>query len=264
MKQSIAEFSLTSKAFSNLRTLIFGIFKRAKKRKFIDFSISNLINDMEINKKVFKKTIKEDFEEVFMEDEEESVTHYLENNPDILNLGILLMFKTGLRVGELVAVMFSDISENILRVRKTEIRYKGEDGKTVFEVRDKPKTEAGVRDIVIPKDYMWIIDEMRRLNPDAEYILTKNGYRVKTYTIRKRLNNICKKCNVHEKSPHNIRKTYGSILLDNNVDKALIIAQMGHTDIACTENHYHRNRRRDIRKAAVIDSIPELQSKRII
>ena len=44
------------------------------------------------------------------------------------------------------------------------------------------------------------------------------------------------------KSPHKIRKTYGSILLDNHIDNKLIIEQMGRTDIRCTEEHYHRNR----------------------
>ena len=72
--RSIAEYSLTSKAFSNLRTLVYGIFKRAKKKKYISFSITEVVSDMEIGKNAFKKVIKEDYEEVFMDDEKPKVT----------------------------------------------------------------------------------------------------------------------------------------------------------------------------------------------
>lgn len=261
MSHSIAEFALTAKAFSNLRTLVFGIFKRAKKKKYVNFSITQVISDMEIAKKSFKKTVKEDYEEVFMDDEEPKVVRYLEENQDILNLGILLLFKTGMRVGELVAVKYSDITGNVIKIRHTETRYKDESGKTVFEIKETPKTDAGIRDVIIPKDYIWIIRKMRLLNPFGEYIMTKNGERIRTYTVRKRLNLICKRTGVYRKSPHKIRKTYGTILLDNDVDRTLIIGQMGHTDIECTERHYHRNRRKIEAKAEIIDRIPELAAK---
>lgn len=47
----------------------------------------------------------------------------------------------------------------------------------------------------------------------------------------------------------------------HNVDNRLIMEQMGHTDIACTENHYHRNRQSIDAKSQIISSIPEFQAK---
>ena len=44
------------------------------------------------------------------------------------------------------------------------------------------------------------------------------------------------------KSPHKARRTYGSILLDNNVDERMVTDLRGHTDIRCTEGYYHKNR----------------------
>lgn len=259
--RSIAEYSLTAKAFSNLRTLVYGIFKRAKKKKYISFSITEVVSDMEIGKNAFKKVIKEDYEEVFMDDEKPKVIEYLEKNPDVLNLGILLLFATGMRVGELVVLKFTDISGNVIKIHSTETRYKDKDGKDIFEIKETPKTEAGIREVIIPNDYLWIIKKMRSLNPFAEYLMTKNGERVKTYIVRKRLYYVCKKTGVHKKSPHKIRKTYGSILLDYNIDRNLIIQQMGHTDIECTEKHYHRNRRSIDEKVNVLSNIPELMEK---
>lgn len=76
-----------------------------------------------------------------------------------------------------------------------------------------------------------------------------------------RLNRLCEKINVYHKSPHKIRKTYGSILLDNHIDNVLIVGQMGHTDIVTTENHYHRNRKTLEKKTKILSGIPELQAK---
>ena len=42
----------------------------------------------------------EDNEQAFMLDEEAKIIEYLENNQDLLNLGLLLLFKTGLRIGD--------------------------------------------------------------------------------------------------------------------------------------------------------------------
>lgn len=257
---SISEFSLTAKAFSNLRTLVFGIFKRAKKKRYISFSITQLVSDIEISRKSFKKIVKEDYEEVFMECEEPKVLNYLEETPDILNLGILLMFKTGMRVGELVVIKTNDIAGNVIHVGNTETRYKDNSGKTVFEVKETPKTDAGIRNVIVPKDYMWIIKKMRLLNPFGEFLMMKNGTRVKTYSVRRRLYDVCEKTNIHKKSPHKIRKTYGTILMDGNVDSMLIIGQMGHTDIQCTEKHYHRNRKDNDMKTEILSKVPGLMA----
>ena len=45
--------------------------------------------------------------------------------------------------------------------------------------------------------------------------------------------------------------------MDNEVDSTLVISQMGHTNILCTEKHYHRNRKDIERKTSVIDGISE-------
>lgn len=261
LRKSIAEKELTSKSFSNLRTITFGIFKRAKKKKYVDFSITQLLNDMEISKNAFRKVIKEDYEEVFLEDEYDIMLHYLQENPDVINLGLLLIFATGLRVGELVALKWTDIDDIGINIRRTESTYKDENNKEIHVVKDYPKSAAGVRTAIIPKDYSWIIKKLRVINPFGEYVFLKNGKRVITKQVRRRLDYLCEKLSIYKKSPHKIRKTYGSILLDNNIDKNLILGQMGHADIICTEQHYHRNRKSDMKKSMILSNVPELMAK---
>ena len=46
-------------------------------------------------------------------------------------------------------------------------------------------------------------------------------------------------------------------LLDNNVDRSLITGQVGHTDIDCTEKHYHEDRKSPETKIKILSEIPD-------
>lgn len=262
LEEQISEKELTAKAFSNLKTVTRGLLKRAKKHKFISFNVEELFQDIDTSEADFRKVIKEDYEEVFSEDEMPIMIDYLKENLDVKNIGILLMFATGIRVGELVALKHEVFDDNTFKIRRTETRYLGEDGKYIYAVKEFPKSEAGLRTVIIPDDYTWLCSKIRMLNPFGEYIFTdKNGKRLTTNCIRRRQERNCRKLGIYRKSPHKIRKTYGTILLDHNVDNRLIMEQMGHTDIACTENHYHRNRRSIDAKSRILSSLPEFQTK---
>ena len=56
--------------------------KRAKKRKLIDWSPEEMLQDLDTSDSVFKKIIKEPEEVVFTEDEFPVYTEYLERNLD--------------------------------------------------------------------------------------------------------------------------------------------------------------------------------------
>lgn len=255
---AIHKHRLTQKGFSNMRTLLFGIFKTAKKKRLVSFSITEVMSDIELSRKCFRKTTKKDSEEVFMVDELPKITNYLEENKDIVNLGILLLFKTGLRIGELAALKQQDITDNVIHVCRTEIRYKDEQGQLRYEVRDFPKTEAGVRDVVIPDNCKWIIKAIKRLTPFGKYLFESNGERIRTYVFRGRLYRVCAQNGIERKSPHKIRKTYGSILLDGNVPESTIVSQMGHTTIDTTKRHYYKNRRDTVQISDAINSVDGL------
>ena len=100
------------------------------------------------------------------------------------------------------------------------------------------------------------------MNPFGEYVfIRENGERMRTYDIRDRQRRLCKALNIQPKSPHKIRKTYASILIDNGVDEKVIERQMGHTSILCTEKHYHRDRKRKDEKQEIFNNIPQLKAK---
>jgi len=261
LERQIPEHNLSSKAFASLKTITKGFLKRAKRKKYITFSPELMFADLDVSENEFAKQHKEDYEQVFNEEETSAMVEYLTENCDIENSAILLLFVSGMRIGELVALKHEDLDpfNNTVRIRRTETRY-SEDGKTYYTVKDYPKTKSGIREIVIPSSYRWLIRNLHQRSADGEYVFTDvKGNRIPTYKIRKREYAVCRKVGVHKKSPHKIRATYDTILLDAKVDNRMIKDQMGHADIRTSEINYHRNRKSHERKTAIIDSIPEFK-----
>ena len=146
--------------------------KRAKKRKLIDWSPEEMIQDLDTSGSSFRKVIKEPDEVVFDEDELPIYVEYLEENLDLKNLGILLMFFTGVRVGELVTLKFSDIEDNTIKIRRTETRERVKKGQYRYRVKESPKSEAGIRTVILPDAYSWIIPSLKACSPSQEYVFT--------------------------------------------------------------------------------------------
>ena len=145
LEEQIPKYNLTAKAFSGLKSITKGFLKRAKKRKLIDFNVEELFQELDTSESDFKRVVKEDSREVFDENELPIVLDYLENELDLKNLGILLMFLTGIRVGELVTLKHSDFNGIIFKVQRTETRVPSPNGGYDYNVKEFPKTEAGVR-----------------------------------------------------------------------------------------------------------------------
>lgn len=151
----------------------------------------------------------------------------MEDQPTLIELGIILAFKTGLRVGEISTLSWSDIAENKIHISKTEIRYRDENGKYVFDVQNFPKSDAGFRDVIITEDTNELMRKIKMLNPFGEYIFMKNGKRIKGQAFTRRLYVICDKVGIGERSIHKARKTYATKLIDGNVPESVIKTQMG-------------------------------------
>lgn len=260
LEAQIPEHKLKAKAFSGLKTITRGFLKRAKRKKFITFGVEAMLSDLDISEQSFEKSSKSSKDRVFTEKEFPRLKSYLRSNIDVHNLGILLMCVTGMRVGELCAIKYEDfLSPNLIQIKRTETRYKDESDTWRYEIKESPKTPAGYRTVVIPISYSWIYEELKRLNPDGEFVMSdESGERLRTSWIRRRLYAICRELGFErEKGPHTCRRTYATILLDNKVDRNLIIDQMGHTDISCTEKYYHEDMKSSDTKIKILSGIPD-------
>lgn len=244
IKTTIKEKSLTSKAYSGLRTIIIGIFRYAKKHNYSDISIYVFFGDLNLSKKIFVKKIKNKENEVFTEAEIKMIISHIDiPNAKIRDLGILLAIHTGLRPGELSALKLSDVNlkERTIYIQRSEIRYKDDEGKCVIDVRNYPKTESGVRYLLLNDKGLDVVKRIIALNPFGKFLFQdeKTGKRISENGFNHRLRRVCNAVKIPVRTMHKLRKTYGTILLDRGVNDSIIMEQMGHADIKTTRQYYY-------------------------
>ncbi len=166
------------------------------------------------------------------------LNHY-KAKPDIYNLGILLTFQTGLRVGELSTLKKEDLHGRIIKIRHTEDKYRDENNKWIVAVKEHAKTDAGNRDLIISSTALDTLNQILELNTSGTYLFEHNGKRIRGNTFNKRLSRICNELHIPHRTMHKIRKTYGTTLIDSDVDEGFITEQMGHSDISTTKKLYY-------------------------
>jgi integrase len=257
IKTSIKENELTAKSWSGLRLIIRGVFKYGKKHGYTQISITNFLGDLDLSNNTFKKTHHKSTESVFTDNEILQITNYvLEHADNVVNLGVLLAFQTGLRVGELSALCWSDVDGDILHVNKTEVHYRDEDNKYVYEVQKFAKTDAGDRDVLLSDSAKAILDNIKRLGKTDKYIFMRNGERIKEKAFSVKIVKICNQLGITPRSLHKVRKTYATKLINSGVDESLIINQIGHTDISTTKQFYYfNNKTKEEAKKQIQDAI---------
>ena len=254
VRKTITKYHLNHNVFSDMKILLNGVFKYAKREGYTTYSISAFFADYPIPEKLF--TPKEevtDEEDVFNHIDTDILIPYLREKGDIYSLGLILMFQSGIRVGELVALRPSCIFDDRLVVCATEVSYDDpETGKRIFLVQDKPKTKAGKRTVYLPPQAEKTIRAMRLLNPSGEYLMMKDGKRIRGKRVNEYLKNVCLEVGIDQKTSHKIRKTYTTVLFENNTDERFIMQQLGHNDISTTKKKYQRSRADENQKKAII------------
>lgn len=196
--------------------------------------------------------------EVNMISEAEKLINYLTEQKDCIRCqGLLLMFESGLRIGELVGLKPEDASrKNYLQVQRTEVKIKDENGKWKLQVQEATKTCAGTRTIIISDQADETINNILRLRSEGEYLFMEDGKWLNSKSFRRKLMRVCKKLEIPYKPNHKIRRTYGTMLIDGDVDDSFIAEQMGHADVSTTrEYYYYSNKRENKRKQQINDVI---------
>ncbi len=244
IKSTINEKQLTAKAFSGMRTIIIGIFKYAKKHKYSEISIHTFFGDLNLSKKIFTKKVKCAEKEVFTEQEIKAMVRYMESRElKARELGILLAIYTGMRPGELSALKPSDIrkDDRTIHVQRSEVKYKGSNGKTVIGVKDFPKSDAGDRYLLLNDKAFEAAKKILRINPFGEYLFQdeKTQKRITENGFNHKLSRICSAVGIPVRTMHKLRKTYGTSLIDHGVADSVITEQMGHADIKTTRQYYY-------------------------
>ena len=261
IKQQIRDENLTRKGYNDMKIVLVGALKYAKKAGYTNFSIGTFMIDFVVPPRLFAlKARKKDEEQVYNDLEARKLTKYLREHSDrVENLGLVLAFECGVRVGELAVLRWSDIEDNVLHISRSETCYEDrETGRKVIMEGDRAKTDAGCRDIVLPNQAMATLKAIRRHNPfaspDAFLFQQKDGSFCTARMFNYRLKKACESVGIEYRSSHKIRKTYSSTLMENGVDERIITNQMGHTNISMTKQAYTFNRKTKDQVADIISA----------
>lgn len=140
------------------------------------------------------------------------IKDFLKNNIDYVNVGILISFYTGIRIGELCALKFNDISfeTKTMHIDKTMQRiqnFKGEKNKTDIII-SSPKSECSIREIPVPQFIIDLIIDNDLYKRNA-YLLTGEATRfIEPRTLENKFNKIASICNIKNVTFHMIRHPY--------------------------------------------------------
>lgn len=165
----------------------------------------------------------------------------------------LVLAYTGMRVGELVSLQWSDIDfrKNSFRIIKT---YYNPNNNTMQYELGTPKTMGSVRTIVVEDIVIEALKEHKLAQEkvkkrfgtsyyDEDFIFAKTerhpGYPVFIKTIQNRMNRLLKMAGLNEKlTPHSLRHTHTSLLAEAGVVLEDIMERLGHTDDYTTKIIY--------------------------
>ena len=229
----VQEYNLTRKEWTNIKTILNGCFDYAYRKKYI---ADNLMTKIKIYVKYKQVVRKTGATQTYNTDELANLNQYLDRmyaeTHDTVFLAVKLNFLLGLRVGELVALKFSDVCDQRLHVVREEIR--NQDTNTLHVV-EHTKTHTDRFVVLVPQ----AIDIINSIPHDSEYIFVRNHTRITARQVCYVLEKYAERQGKTPKRTHKIRKTYASMLNVTGVPLDVIREQLGHNDLQTTMNYIY-------------------------
>lgn len=167
--------------------------------------------------------------------EQQSLVGYLSEKSDVFSFGILLALYTGMRIGEVCALQWEDISIETIRINKTMQRLKTDTNKTEVMILP-PKTASSDREIPIPKALFTTIADRRRAS--GFVLLQNNGNFVEPRLLQNKFAKIVKACGLVNTHFHTLRHTFATRCIEAGVDVKTLSEILGHSDVKTTLNKY--------------------------
>ncbi len=173
--------------------------------------------------------------------EQERLNEYLNRDLTPCNLGILMSMYLGLRIGEICALKWSDISlvEHIISVNKTMQRLQIEENDNVKTkvIITEPKSISSNRKIPIPDNIYCILINMKR--SDNAFLLTGiEGEYLEPRTMQNRFKAVLQICKIDDVNFHTLRHTFATRCVEIGFDIKSLSEILGHSNVNITLNKY--------------------------
>jgi len=236
-----------------LQGFVFALIEKKLEAKTIQDIFSVLIQIIEygqhkhyipiftINVKLPKKTKTE--LSIFTKTEQTKLIKYLLQNLTLESIGILLALSTGIRIGELCALRWSDIDleEGNIKINFTIQRIKNTNEYATTKTKiviNRPKSDNSIRIIPLSNFLLEILKKQKVKYPYANYVLTGKEKPIEPRRYQATYKNILKSANVTYSKFHTLRHTFATRGIEAGVDPKTLSELLGHSSVKFTLEYY--------------------------
>jgi len=174
--------------------------------------------------------------------EQRCIMDFLSMHMSYRNLGIYICLNTGMRIGEICALKWSDIDicERTISVRRTIERiYVTDDGcRRTVVVEGPPKTVNSMRDIPISARLIKVLRPIMKVVCLDAYVLTNDFKPLEPRLYRNYYNNMIRRHNLPRINFHGLRHSFATRCIESKCDYKTVSIILGHANISTTMNLY--------------------------
>ncbi|MCQ4799660.1 MULTISPECIES: tyrosine-type recombinase/integrase [Blautia] len=220
---------LATKTVADALSLTKAVIKYASRMKYITDCTA-----LDVSVKVKNASLR-----ILSVQEQQILISELTEELNLPGLGIYLCLFTGIRVGELCALTWDDISleNNMIHIHRTMQRIQTPDSerKTAILI-SKPKSQCSIRDIPIAGA---LREKLVQQAVKKGYVLTgnKTSY-IEPRTMQNRFKAIVERCGIRDVHFHTLRHTFATRCIEVGFDVKSLSEILGHANVSITLNRY--------------------------